>query len=119
MAGRMRVLLAESDRTLALAMTNKLRAGGVDVMTANDAAHAMNMARKERPDAIVMSERLAGGAVPTLRRIRSNVYTTHIPVIALAGAGEPCAQVTAAGARECIPRVPTPAASTRRSAATC
>ncbi|HET7728618.1 MAG TPA: GAF domain-containing protein [Usitatibacter sp.] len=103
MAERMRVLLAESDRSVSLAVANALRARGVDVMTANDAAHAMNMARKERPDAIVMSERLAGGAVPTLRRIRSNVYTTHIPVVALAGAGEPCAQMTAAGAQECVP----------------
>lgn len=103
MAERMRVLLAESDRTASLAIANSLRAKGVDVLTANDAAHAMNMARKEKPDAIVMSERLAGGAVPTLRRIRSNVYTTHIPVIALAGAGDACAQMTAAGAQECVP----------------
>jgi CheY-like chemotaxis protein len=102
MAERMRVLLAESDRTASLAIAGSLRAKGVDVMTANDAAHAMNMARKERPDAIVLSERLAGGAVPALQRIRSNVYTTHIPVIALAGPGAPCAQMTGAGARECV-----------------
>jgi DNA-binding response OmpR family regulator len=56
MAERMRVLLAESDRTASLAVANALRASGVDVMTANDAAHAMNMARKEKPDAIVMRD---------------------------------------------------------------
>jgi CheY-like chemotaxis protein len=103
MAERMRILLAESDRTAALALSNALRARGAEVVTANDAAHAMNLARKEKPDAIVMNERLAGGAAPTLRRIRSNVYTTHIPVVAIAGAGEPCAQMTAAGAQECLP----------------
>lgn len=102
MAERMRVLLAESDRTASLAIADALRARGVDVMMANDAAHAMNMARKERPDAIVMNERLAGGGVPALRRIRSNVYTTHIPVIALAAPGAPCTQMTSAGAQECV-----------------
>lgn len=103
MADRVRVLVAESDRARSLEMAEALRAKGAEVMTANDAAHAMNMARKEKPDAIVMGERLAGGAVPTLRRIRSNVYTTHIPVIAVAGAGAPCTQMMEAGAQECVP----------------
>jgi GAF domain-containing protein len=69
---------------------------------ANDAVHALNMAREHRPDAIIVGARLAGGAVVASQRLRSNVYTTHIPIIGVAPRGIQAKQMTAAGARECI-----------------
>ncbi len=102
MPNRMKVLLAESDLASARSVMSALREKGVDVFAANDAIHVLNMARKEQPDAVLLSGQLAGGAVAALRRLRSNVYTTSIPVIAIAGTGEAARVMAQAGAQECM-----------------
>ena len=84
MPGRTKVLLADSDAASVKAIMAGLRDSGIEVIAANDAVHAMSMARQERPDAVIVSARLAGGAVAAMQRIRSNVNTTHIPIIAIA-----------------------------------
>jgi len=72
------------------------------VLSAHDAVHALSIARDQKPDAIVLSSRLAGGGIPALRRLRSNVFTAHIPVIAIAKKGAEAKQMIASGAQECV-----------------
>ena len=99
MPSRLRVLVAESDLGSAWTVMGALRLKGVDVIAANDAIHVLNMARKERPDAVLLSARLAGGAKAALVRLRSNVYTTDIPVIAVGDCGD---ELSRAGAQDCV-----------------
>lgn len=103
MAERVRILLADSDEAAARAFMSGLRARGVETTAATDAAQVVNLARKEKPDVVVLNAALAGGSMLALKRLRSNVYTTHIPVIAIAPAGVLSKQMVAGGAQTCLP----------------
>ncbi len=103
MTDRHRILLAETDRGAAMALAQSLQKTGFDVSIAGDAAHVLNLARQEKPDVIVLSGQLAGGGLAVLKRLRSNVYTAHIPIVAIAGrAGATRDDLLGAGAQECI-----------------
>lgn len=79
MAQRTKVLIAESDPHAVQAITSTLRNKGLEVVVANDAAHLLNIARQQKPDATVLDFRLPGGSVAALLRLRSNVYTATFP----------------------------------------
>jgi CheY-like chemotaxis protein len=100
-----KVLLAESDSRRAMELTRALRSRGYDVVAGNDAIHVLNAARQEKPDLILLSGMLAGGGAPVaLRRLRSNVYTTGIPVVGLVARGGASEKdLLAAGAQAVIP----------------
>lgn len=102
MAERVRVLIGESDAKASQAIVAGLRDNGIEAIAANDAVHVVGMARAQKPDAIIVSARLAGGGVAALQRLRSNVFTAHIPVFAVAGAGVQSKQMTLAGAQACF-----------------
>ena len=102
MAQRISVLVAESDPKTAKAVGSGLGVKGFEVLAASDSVSALQMARKEKPDMVVLSARLAGGGSAALMRLRSNVYTTHIPVIAIADSDAHTKQMMGAGATECF-----------------
>lgn len=102
MAERLKILLAESDQAASRTIAEGLRGKGLEVIVASDALHVQGMARDLGPDAIVMSAQLAGGAVGALMRVRSNVYTTQIPVIGIAANPIQQRQMEEAGARDCV-----------------
>ncbi len=103
------VLLAESDAKLALNIARGLQQRGFQVVTATDASHALSAARAERPDMIVMNSQLAGGGgLVALKRIRSNVYTTNIPVLMLVPDAKTETDVLRVGAQACLPTNPEP-----------
>ena len=102
MAGRLKVLVADTEKVSARTLVEGLRDRGMEVIVASDAVHVLRMARDLRPDAIVLSEKLAGGALQTMQRLRSNVYTTDIPVVAIAADGAQAARLREAGARDCL-----------------
>lgn len=104
-----KVLLADSDARRSVGISNDLRQNGIEVVSTNDAVHTLGLARQARPDVLMVSSQLAGGSLAALQRLRSNVYTAAIPVIAiLAGKSITPRQFLDAGAQACI-EYPVPA----------
>jgi len=98
-----KVLVAHGDAGESARLARELRERGHEVVAANDAVHALRVAREAQPDVVLLSARLAGGgAAVALRRIRSNVFTANIPVVALAERAAACAELLDAGAQECV-----------------
>lgn len=102
-AGR-KVLLLESDRAAAFPLASALRRNGWAVISAADAAQAQQLARQQKPDAVVLNAQLAGGGgLATLKRLRSSLQTTLIPVICIVDrSSRERAELAAAGAQEMI-----------------
>jgi len=109
---RVKVLVAETDAKASRALASHLQGKGYEVVAANEAINAMRVAREAKPDIVVMNAQLGGGGgLVALKRIRSNVYTTNIPVIAVMGrAGPKAKELLAAGAQECLQNPVDPAA---------
>jgi CheY-like chemotaxis protein len=84
MADRLKVLVVESDQSAAMALADALKKHGVEALVARDAVSSLNVARAVKPDAVVINNQLAGGGgLVALKRIRSNVHTAHLPIIAM------------------------------------
>ena len=98
------VLILQSDRAAIFPLASALRQSGWAVLSAEDAAFAMSIARRHKPDAVILNAQLAGGGgVVALKRLRSSMFTTQIPVICIvaSNSGER-SQLEAAGAQEMI-----------------
>lgn len=79
-----KILILGSDQAAMFPLASGLRRGGWLVMSAQDTASAMDVARKQRPAAVVLDSQLAGGGgLATLKRLRSSISTTLIPVICI------------------------------------
>ncbi len=82
-----RILVAEDDPDRLQSIELQLREGGFDLLAAQDGLEALDLAREELPDAIVLSlllRRIDGLRVCEI--LKSNPATTNIPVVLLAGA---------------------------------
>lgn len=98
-----KIVIAETDARNAKRMAEALRQQGFDVVTASDASHALSAARHERPEVVVIANPLAGGSgMVALKRIRSNVYTTNIPVLMLVKSDREAREALRLGAQECL-----------------
>ncbi len=98
-AGR-RVLLAEDDRFLRRACEVSLSQRGITVLSAIDGAAALEMARTEPVDLILLDmlmPRMNG--LDVLRSLRADERTRHIPVLVLSNSSreEDMARVTELG----------------------
>lgn len=111
MADRSKVLLLEGNQTSALSLAAAIRDKGWEVVFASDTVVALDVARRAKPDAMVLSGLLpGGGGLVALKRIRTNVYTAVIPVIAISGpTGPQKKEFLAAGAQECVEQPVDPA----------
>jgi CheY-like chemotaxis protein len=102
-----KVLIAETDAKAAARMAQGLQQRGYEIVTATDASHALSAARAAQPEVIVMNGQLAGGGgIVALKRIRSNVYTTNIPVLMLVKTDREAREALNVGAQECLPPAP-------------
>lgn len=88
-----RILLAEDDRFLRKAAEAVLRRHGLTVMTASDGEQALDLARREQPDLVLLDvlldlimPRLQGFEV--LRRLKQDPATAPIPVMILSNLGQ-------------------------------
>lgn len=80
------VLLADDDTRLLLALSKRLGAAGLNVITCQDAYMAVDMARRHRPDVIVLDMNMpAGQGDSAHERFSKITETAHIPVIYLTG----------------------------------
>lgn len=104
MTEQTKVLLGESDRIAAAEILRGMQGQGYAVVSAPDAVQVLAMAKLAKPDVGLINTRLAGGGgLAALKRIRSNIFTTHIPVVMVVGAAGPQEEeLLEAGAQECI-----------------
>lgn len=85
-----RILVAEDDRFLRKAAEVTLRRHGFTVLTASDGEAALQIARAETPDLVLLDlimPRLQGFEV--LRTLKQDPATEAIPVIVLSNLGQP------------------------------
>lgn len=82
------VLLADDDDEAREGHASILREAGYEVVLARDGAEAVALAIARRPDVILMDLAMPGiDGWEATRRIRANLRTHRIPVIALTGHG--------------------------------
>lgn len=84
MSAAKRVLLAEDDRFLRRACEQSLRQRGYTVISAPDGEAALQLARRERPDLILLDmlmPRMTG--LDVLRALKADAQTREIPVLVL------------------------------------
>lgn len=98
------ILILQTDRSATFPLAAALRKAGWAVVSAQDAAFAVGVARRQKPDGVILDSRLAGGGgVVALKRLRSSLHTTLIPVICIVDPGSPeRAALAAAGAQEIL-----------------
>lgn len=97
-------MVLASDAAVSFPLASALRRHGWAVVSARDSAQAMQVARQQKPDAIVVDAGLAGGGgVAALQRLRSSILTAAIPAICVAPpASRAREEFAAAGASEII-----------------
>jgi two-component system response regulator GlrR len=80
---RKRILVVDDDRDLVRGLAIRLKSEGYDVSTACDAASATSVARKEKPDLVILDLGLPGGdGYVVMDRMRS-MLLMDIPIIVL------------------------------------
>src|SRR3954447_6172223 len=96
---RPRVVLAESDRPTRAGLRLVLEAGGLAVAgEAADAATAIAMFLKERPELGLVAAELPGGCIEAIRHVASEVPRTRLVVLTGRPSGEELVQAIRAGA---------------------
>lgn len=84
-----KILVVEDDEDMQNWLRAHLKAGGHEVVFANDGAQALMSARKEKPDAIVLDLGLPGGdGLVVMNRLKSIKPAASVPIIVLTGAAE-------------------------------
>jgi two-component system cell cycle response regulator len=79
-----KVLVIDDDSDIRLGLNVRLRASGYATAFAADGVAAISMARKERPDVILLDLGLpAGDGFQVLERLKMNTDLAHTPVIVL------------------------------------
>ncbi len=81
-----KILIVEDDEDLAKLTRRRLLFSDFEVMVVPDAIMALQEINQFRPDLVLLDLMLpAGGGLAVLKRLRSSVYTTYIPVLVMSG----------------------------------
>jgi response regulator RpfG family c-di-GMP phosphodiesterase len=79
-----KILVVDDDQKLLFILATHLRAAGFEVVLARDGAEAIDQARNQLPDLIVMDITMPGlDGIEATRRLRTDERTEHIPIIIL------------------------------------
>jgi len=79
-----KILVVDDDSDIRLGLNVRLRASGYATAFAADGITAISMARKERPDLILLDLGLpAGDGFSVLEQLKMSAEVAHIPVIVL------------------------------------
>jgi len=80
------ILIIDDDNDWVQMISKRLRINGYQVEAAFDATQAVSQAIKLKPDLVLLDIRMpAGDGVGVLEKLRGNVNTFNVPVIALTG----------------------------------
>lgn len=86
---RRRILVVDDERDLVDILAFNLRREQYDVLTAYDGETAVEIARREVPDLILLDLMLPGvGGLEVCRRLRGDARTAQIPIVMLTAKGE-------------------------------
>lgn len=86
LCARRHVLVIDDDPLFGAVLSSKLREYGVDALYAPDGVQGYQVARKEKPDAIICDYfMLNGDALYVLCRLQSTPATSSIPMIIMTG----------------------------------
>ncbi len=86
MTRKFRILAVDDERRILTFLTSKLRASGYEVMTADNGKEALELARAQEPDMMVLDIIMPGmDGFETLKELRS---FSSIPVIVLSARGD-------------------------------
>ncbi|HEX9780900.1 MAG TPA: response regulator [bacterium] len=84
MAARKRILIADDEKELALAIKVRLEAAGYQVTTAHDGREALELAKQDRPDLILLDVLMpVMDGYACLRQLNAHYGHGAIPVIVL------------------------------------
>ena len=101
----MKILIADDDRVFVELLSSRLRRERFNVLVAFDAAQAMLIAMREKPDAMVLDVHMPGGSgLDTLRKLKTLSRTAMIPIIVVTSLEDPATEERSisAGAHEFI-----------------
>jgi len=77
-----KILIVDDDQEIVMLIAARLRANQYEVVVANDAVQAIFKARKEKPDLILLDNRMpAGSGLSVLATLRQTVDTISTPII--------------------------------------
>ncbi len=86
---RKKILVVDDERDLVEILAFNLRREQYDVVTAFDGEKALETARRETPDLVVLDLMLPGiGGLEVCRRLRADPRTARIPIVMLTAKGE-------------------------------
>jgi len=81
---KQKILVADDDRDLVLALSIRLKAAGYEVICAYDGEEAFRLSQEHKPDLIILDVRMpAGGGFSSIDRLKHSLTTRNIPVIFL------------------------------------
>jgi CheY-like chemotaxis protein len=84
-----RILVVDDEVAIVRMLKDRLESVGFEVLTAYDGAQAVEVARQERPDLIIMDvtmPRMDG--LTAAKQLRSDPTTAHIPIVMLTARGQ-------------------------------
>ena len=84
------ILVIEDDKDLSVVLSGQLQAQGYKVLTANEGADGIRLARDHRPDLALCDIDMPGvGGYEVLKALRGHHLTADIPLIFLTGKNQP------------------------------
>jgi CheY-like chemotaxis protein len=90
LASKETILVVDDDRVTVQILTTHLRERGYNVATAADAMQAVMFSLRGPLSAIFLDIKLPGGTgLDVLKKLKSSMKTTHIPVIIITGLDDP------------------------------
>src|SRR5262245_33933826 len=99
MSNARRILILEGDEAAAQRIVDHFRDAGWSPVFARDASRAVPAARESQPEVIVLNAGLPGGGMQALNRLKANIRTTGVPVVAITQVPEVYRN---AGAQDCV-----------------
>ena len=88
-ATKKRILVVDDERDLVELIAYNLQRNGYEVLTAPDGQAALDAARRQRPDLIILDLMLPGiDGTEVARQLRADPITAHVPVIMLTAKSE-------------------------------
>lgn len=105
-----RVLLIDDDAAVRMLCSVNLRAIGIDVLEAEDGTQGLELARRERPDLVLLDVSMPGlDGFQVAELVRRHRRTRHIPLMFLSGEQGNDARARELGAIACLAKPFNPA----------